>query len=54
MVINNVHNNGNAPVVERLYHLLKFLDPYVAVIGVRGIAALGNVVVDRIIAPVAV
>ena len=54
VVVNNVHNNGDASVVKRLHHLLKLGDSGVAVVGVRGIGALGNVVVDGVIAPVAV
>ena len=54
VVVNNVHNNGDASVVERLHQLLELLDPDVAVIGVGGVGAFGNVVVDRVVAPVAV
>ena len=54
VVVNNVHNNGDASVMERLHQLLELLDPDVAVIGVGGVGAFGNVVVDRVIAPVAV
>ena len=54
MVVNNVHDDGDVAVMERLDHLLEFLDSDVAVIGIRGIGTLGSVVVLRVIAPVAV
>ena len=54
VVVNDVHDDGDASVVERLDHLLEFPDSDVAVIGVGGIGALGGVVVLRIVAPVAV
>ena len=52
VVVNNVHNNRDTRVVERLNHLLALGDSDVAVIGVGGIGALGDVVVLRVIAPV--
>ena len=52
VVVNNVHYNRNACVVQSLNHLLALVDSYVTVVGVRRIRALGNVVVLRIIAPV--
>ena len=52
VVVNNVHDDGDARLVERLDHLLALGDSHVAVIGVRGVGALGNVVVLRVVAPV--
>ena len=37
VVVNNVHYNGDASVVERLNHLLELGDSNVAVEGIRGI-----------------
>ena len=54
MVVNNVHNDGDVAVMERLNHLLEFLDSDIAVVGVRGIGTLGSVVVLGVITPVAV
>ena len=52
MVINDVHNDADTPVVQSLNHLLEFLDSDLAVIRVRRIRAFRNIVVDRVIAPV--
>ena len=52
MVIYNVHYNADALVVKSLHHLLKLVDPYLAVIGVGGVGAFGSVVVHGIVAPV--
>ena len=52
VVVNNVHDHRDARVVERLHHLLAFPDPHVAVGGIGGVGAFGNVVVLRIVAPV--
>ena len=54
VVVDHVHDHGDARLVEGLDHLLELGDPGVAVIGVRGVGALGYVVVDGIVAPVAV
>ena len=52
VVVNNVHNDGDTGVVQRLDHRLALFDPHVAIVGIRGEGAFGNVVVLRIVAPV--
>ena len=52
VVVNNVHYNADACCVQRLHHLLVFLDTNCTVEGVGGVAALGNVIVFGIVAPV--
>ena len=53
MVVNNVHDNGDTAVMQRLNQHLEFLDTGVAVVGIGGVRAFGNVVVLGIITPVA-
>ena len=52
VVVNHVHYNAYAPLVRRLDKLLELPYPYLAVVGIGGIAALGNIVVQRVVAPV--
>ena len=52
VVIHDVHDNADAFFMKRLYHFLELTDTHLAVIRVGGVGALGNVVVDGIIAPV--
>ena len=52
VVINYVHDDADACIMQSLDHSLCFFDTHVAVIGVRRIRALGNAVVLGIIAPV--
>ncbi len=52
MVIDNVHDNADAFVVQGLNHLLELVDSHFAVVGVGGVGAFGGVVVHRVIAPV--
>ena len=52
MVVNDVHNNADALVVQGLNHLLYFVDSNVAVIRVGRERAFRRVVVLRVIAPV--
>ena len=52
VVIHHVEDDGNACLVQGLHHLLELLDTGNGVVGVGGIAALGHVVVDRVVAPV--
>ena len=54
VVVNNVHDDGDASVVECLHHLLEFLDSDVTVVGIRGVGAFGSVVVFGIVTPVTV
>ena len=53
VVVNNVHDNGDTAVMQCLNQHLEFLDTGVAVIRIRRIRTLGNIVVLRIITPVA-
>ena len=52
VVVDHVHNNAYAIVMEGFHHLLHFLDTDCAVIGVCGIGALRHVIVHRVVAPV--
>ena len=52
MVVNNVHNYSDTCRVESLNHLLELSDSHLAVVRIGRIAALGNVIVLGIVAPV--
>ena len=52
MVVDHIHDDPESVAVEGLDHLLQFPDADRAVAGVGSIAAVGDVVVDRVIAPV--
>ncbi len=52
VVVNDVHNNGDTAVMQRLNQHLELFDTGVAVVGVGRIGALGNVEVLGIVAPV--
>ena len=52
MVVDNVHNHADAVFMQTLDHLLDFLHTDLAVIGVGGIGALGNIEVHRVVTPV--
>ena len=51
VVVDHVHDHAQAALVERLHHLAEFEHARGAV-GIGGIAALGHVVVQRVVAPV--
>ena len=52
MVVHHVENHSYASLVQCLHHLLELLDSCGREIGVGGIAALGYIVVLRVVAPV--
>ena len=52
VVVYHIHNNTKSVFVQRLHGFLEFPDAHGPVVGVGGIAAVGDVVVDRVIAPV--
>ena len=52
MVVNNVHDNADACIVQRLNHLFEFCYSYFTVIRISGVGAFGSVVVNRVITPV--
>ena len=52
MVVDHVHHHPDARLVQGGHHLLELADPHLAVVGVGRIAALGDVVVGGIVAPV--
>ena len=52
MVVNNVHNYSDTCRVESLNHLLELSDSHLAIVRIGRIAALGNVIVLGIVAPV--
>ena len=52
MIVNDVHYNAYARVVQRLYHLLVLVYALSAVVGVGGVTAFGNVIVLRVVSPV--
>ena len=52
MVVHHVENHSYASLVQCLHHLLELLDSCGREIGVGGIAALGHIVVLRVVAPV--
>ena len=51
VVVDHVHDHAQAALVQRLHHLAEFEDACGA-IGIGGVAALGHVVVQRVVAPV--
>ena len=52
MVIHHVENHPDARLVEALHHLFEFTDTRFRLVGIGGVAALGNVVVHGVVAPV--
>ena len=54
VVVDHVHDHADPGLVEGLNHFLELGDAGVAIVGIRGIGALGDVVVDGIVAPVPV
>ncbi len=52
MVVHHVHHHADPGLVQALHHLLELVHAHRAVIGVGGVAALGDVVVLRVVAPV--
>ena len=52
VVVHHIENHPYAGLVQGLHHLLELADAHGRRIGVGGIAALGHVVVERVIAPV--
>jgi hypothetical protein len=48
MVVNNVHNHADSGAVERIDHLLEFVNAGVGVVRVAGKPTFGNVVLVRI------
>ena len=52
MVVHHVHHHADARLVEGGHHLLELLDPHFAVVGVGGIAALGDIIVGGVVPPV--
>ena len=52
VVIDHVHDHADAGLMEGRHHLLILVDPDLTMVGVRGIAALGHIVVLGIVAPV--
>ena len=51
VVVDHVHHHAQAALVQRLHHLAELEDALRAV-GIDGVAALGHVVVQRVVAPV--
>ena len=52
MVVHHVHDDAQAVLVQRLHGFFQFADAHRAVVGVGGVAAVGDVVVDGVVAPV--
>ena len=52
VVVHHVKDDLDVGIVERLDHLLELADAYFRLVGVGGVAALGHIVVHRVIAPV--
>src|SRR5699024_8096805 len=52
VVVHHVHDDPEAVLVQGLDGLLQLPDAHRAVVGIGGIAALGDVVVDRVVPPV--
>ena len=52
MVINHIHNNANAPVVQCLNHLLKFVNSHLSHCRIGSVGALRHIEINRIVAPV--
>ena len=52
VVIDHVEDHADARLVEGLHHLLELQDATGGQFGIEGVAALGHVVVERIVAPV--
>ncbi len=52
VVVHHIHHHPQARPVQRLDHLLALPDPHRSVTGVRGIGALGHIVVHWVVAPV--
>ncbi len=54
MVVHHVHDDADSIVMKTFYHLLKFRNTDLTIVGVCGVGAFGDVVVLRVIAPVEV
>ena len=52
MVVDHIQNDTDSGLMEAHDHLLELLHPDLAVVGIGGVAALRDVVVDGIVAPV--
>ena len=52
VVVHHVHHHADPGLVQALHHLLELVHAHRAVIGIGGVAAFGDVVVLRIVAPV--
>ena len=52
VVVHHVHDDAQAVLVQRLHGFFQFADAHRAVVGVGGVAAVGDVVVDGVVAPV--
>ena len=52
MVIHHVHDHAQPALVQRLYHLLEFLNADFPMERIRGVASFRHVIVLRVIAPV--
>ena len=52
VVIDHVEDHADARLVEGLHHLLELQDATRGQLGIKGVAALGHVVVERVVAPV--
>ena len=52
VVVNDVHDDADAVVMQGLNHLLELLNTDLAVVRIGGVGTLGNVVVHGIVAPV--
>ena len=52
MVVDHVEDDADAGLMQGLHHLLELADAAGGVVGVGGVAALGYVVVERVVAPV--
>ena len=52
VVVDHVHDHLDAGIMQRLDHLFAFADAYGAIIRIGAVRAFGNVVVERIVAPV--
>jgi len=52
VVVHDVHNHADAGVVERVDHLLEFVDPRVRIVRIAGKPAFRNIVLVGIVSPV--
>ncbi len=52
MIVNHVHDNADAVIMKRFYHLFHFFDSDLAIVRIGRVRAFRHIVVDRVISPV--